>query len=194
MVSAKDIVNNDNIRIQLQELLNSNLSKVSIARELGCTPKTLNKALKDMGINYNFYIAVSGNNGKSKICKVCKKTKPLSEYYISGSGRQLNTCKPCVRAEEKLKYNSKIKSFNDYKSSIGCQKCRDTRHYVLDFHHKDPNEKEFTLANKARASFFNEEVQNEIKKCVLLCSNCHREFHYLERTLGMTITEYLPSK
>lgn len=32
---------------------------------------------------------------------------------------------------------------------------------------------------------------NEIQKCILLCSNCHREFHYFEKENGITIEEYL---
>ena len=46
---------------------------------------------------------------------------------------------------------------------------------ALDVHHVDPNEKDFTIAantNKAYAL-----VSEEIKKCVLLCANCHREYH-----------------
>jgi hypothetical protein len=46
---------------------------------------------------------------------------------------------------------------------------------ALDVHHVDPNEKDFTIAantNKAYAL-----VSEEIRKCVLLCANCHREYH-----------------
>lgn len=30
-----------------------------------------------------------------------------------------------------------------------------------------------------------------MKKCIILCANCHREFHYLERLNGITIDEFL---
>ena len=31
----------------------------------------------------------------------------------------------------------------------------------------------------------------ENKKCVCLCGNCHREFHYFEKHQGITIKDYL---
>jgi predicted HNH restriction endonuclease len=34
----------------------------------------------------------------------------------------------------------------------------------------------------------------ELKKCIPICSNCHREFHYLEKQNNITIKEYLKNK
>lgn len=34
-------------------------------------------------------------------------------------------------------------------------------------------------------------LKKEIDKCICLCANCHREFHYLEKQYGITIEEYL---
>lgn len=49
---------------------------------------------------------------------------------------------------------------------------------ALDFHHLDPKTKEFTIGTAARISFFDvESLIEESKKCILLCSNCHRELH-----------------
>jgi predicted HNH restriction endonuclease len=31
----------------------------------------------------------------------------------------------------------------------------------------------------------------ELKKCIPLCSNCHRDFHYLEKKDGISIDEYV---
>ena len=36
-----------------------------------------------------------------------------------------------------------------------------------------------------------ENLQKEIKKCVLLCANSHREFHFLEKEQNITFNEYL---
>ena len=45
------------------------------------------------------------------------------------------------------------------------------------FHHKNPNEKDFTIARKTW-SF--ERLKREVDKCSLLCSNCHAETHEKE--------------
>ena len=45
---------------------------------------------------------------------------------------------------------------------------------ALDFHHLNEKEKEFTIRNKIKAW---SKLVEELRKCVLLCSNCHREVH-----------------
>ena len=47
---------------------------------------------------------------------------------------------------------------------------------ALEFHHLDPNEKEFGIS-KTGNTYSWEKIKNEIDKCSLLCANCHREVH-----------------
>ncbi len=47
---------------------------------------------------------------------------------------------------------------------------------VLEFHHKDPSQKEFNVSSKGHSRSW-ERVKKEIEKCILLCANCHREVH-----------------
>ena len=60
---------------------------------------------------------------------------------------------------------------------------------MLDFHHIDPKQKEFNIGDFKKKSKIS--ILKEIEKCVPLCSNCHREFHHLERQEGITIYKYL---
>ena len=58
-----------------------------------------------------------------------------------------------------------------------CKRCLGNFHpNIYDFHHVDPNEKEF---NMDRSNFNRrlETIMREALKCVLLCANCHREVH-----------------
>lgn len=45
---------------------------------------------------------------------------------------------------------------------------------ALEFHHKNPEEKDFTISGQSK-SF--EKLKAEADKCILVCSNCHREIH-----------------
>lgn len=44
---------------------------------------------------------------------------------------------------------------------------------ALDFHHQDGRDKDFTISSKASW----QTIEPELRKCDLLCSNCHREVH-----------------
>jgi len=59
-----------------------------------------------------------------------------------------------------------------------CQKCGYNRSwFALDFHHINSNEKAFNVSQVAvKQNGRNEKVVAEIEKCILLCSNCHREY------------------
>ena len=47
---------------------------------------------------------------------------------------------------------------------------------AFDFHHKNPNEKEFTIGHYYKLKWG--AIKEELDKCMLLCANCHRELHY----------------
>ena len=46
---------------------------------------------------------------------------------------------------------------------------------MLDFHHLNPDEKITTIANLINTRSQEEKIAEEIAKCQVLCSNCHRE-------------------
>ena len=56
-----------------------------------------------------------------------------------------------------------------------CQICGyDRCTSALEFHHIDPLQKDFTISGGTK-SF--ENLKPEVDKCILVCSNCHREIH-----------------
>lgn len=48
---------------------------------------------------------------------------------------------------------------------------------ALEVHHLDPTKKDFSLGSKRASACSWEKVVVELRKGVLLCSNCHREVH-----------------
>lgn len=129
-----------------------------------------------------------------KICSKCGQKKSLSDFHKNGFDNQGNQkyrgyCKDCANKRERDRYREKKDFINSQKTK--CEKCGERRVYVLDFHHRDKGEKDFTIGRLNKGSL--EVLQQEIDKCSVLCANCHREFHYLESLKGLTIEEYLSS-
>lgn len=90
-----------------------------------------------------------------------------------------------------LKINKPIKKFNNndnsyqYRTKTKLQaikykggKCiicgYDECPQALDFHHVNPNEKDYVLSGGTKSL---EHLKPELDKCVLLCCRCHREVH-----------------
>src|SRR5918993_4024704 len=58
-----------------------------------------------------------------------------------------------------------------------CQVCGYERCIeALEFHHLDPTQKDFGISRKGYTRSW-EKVKEEVDECILLCANCHREFH-----------------
>lgn len=145
---------------------------------------------------------------ETKRCSGCHKELPLGEFYKnrhSPDGLQ-GYCKTCGKVKTKQYQKEKPEKFreiskrswaknrekrnatdrnrmhthfnfiNSLKQS--CAKCGDNRFYVIEFHHIDPTTKLFTISDGRKSHKSKEDVENEVKKCVCLCRNCHKEFHY----------------
>lgn len=65
--------------------------------------------------------------------------------------------------------------FIDIKSKLCCSECGEQKICCLDFHHRNPNEKELNISRLM--SFGKTKILNEMTKCIVLCSNCHRKVH-----------------
>ena len=68
--------------------------------------------------------------------------------------------------------------FNEYKSKLVCERCHEDHPAVIDFHHKDPAQKKSAIATLVAEGYSQDKIKTELKKCMVLCSNCHRKEHY----------------
>lgn len=75
--------------------------------------------------------------------------------------------------QNKRKVNKQIilNSFGKKCQICGYDKCQ----AALEFHHKNPKEKEFNISKIAGKNNLSYKDIQEVCKCVLLCANCHRE-------------------
>jgi DNA-directed RNA polymerase subunit RPC12/RpoP len=113
----------------------------------------------------------------------CEKHGP-SPAHVNGqrNGRPKYRCSHCNNERLKQKHDElRLKAIH-YKGAR-CLKCGyDKCFSAFDFHHRDPSQKEFHPSRGYRKSW--PILQAELDKCDLLCANCHREFHELERAKG----------
>jgi hypothetical protein len=97
--------------------------------------------------------------------------KRVTKSYEDWTSR----CKTCHN-KERVSRMKKIKLAAVEHLGGKCVKCGyDKVVEALDFHHRDPNEKDPNF--KYFRSWSLEKVLEEVSKCDLLCSNCHREEH-----------------
>lgn len=112
---------------------------------------------------------------KEIIIANCERHGETEHAFYSGKLK----CKKCMVEYDYQKRHRIKKKLVEYKGGkceiCGYNKCLN----ALDFHHKNPEEKEFAL-NTANYNKSFDKLKNEVDKCVLVCSNCHREIHFEE--------------
>jgi len=63
------------------------------------------------------------------------------------------------------------------KRKFGCSRCGYRKcTAALDFHHRDPKTKIFAIGRRLSESI--KKLKDEIRKCDIICANCHRAEHY----------------
>lgn len=68
--------------------------------------------------------------------------------------------------------------YKELKSTLKCEVCGENHPACLEFHHKDPSEKDGEIFKAVHDGWGKERIIKEIDKCKVLCSNCHRKEHY----------------
>ena len=112
-----------------------------------------------------------------KKCPRCKNIKSSSEFYKRRNKTELTTyCIKCANNQtiERMRiFKLKCVEYKGGKCQI-CpyKKCVD----ALDFHHIDSTKKKFNISHSKSHSFSNL-IKKELDKCIMTCSNCHREIH-----------------
>jgi hypothetical protein len=108
-----------------------------------------------------------------KIQKECS-VHGLTEYRLRKDGRY--RCGQC-NTDAVIRRRHKVKQMAvEYKGGE-CEICGYKKYIgALQFHHMNPNEKDFNVSQKGHTRSWNR-VKSEIDKCILVCANCHAEIH-----------------
>ena len=127
-----------------------------------------------------------GDGRLSRYCKACdrermQRKRKDPEYLRQGADRMARWRErnPDVNRERWQQSHAEKKQILDDARRGGCIECGEDRLPCLDFHHRDPSEKDGAIAEMRR--FGKQRLLAEIAKCDVLCANCHRWHHHLER-------------
>ena len=103
-----------------------------------------------------------------------KTCKHHGETIYILEGRGTYRCRKC-RSANVSNRRRKVKKILVEEAGGKCRVCGYNKCvHALDFHHVDPATKEFHIS-KAGNTRGIETLRKEAAKCILLCSNCHRE-------------------
>ena len=131
-----------------------------------------------------------------KECPHCKRDLPITSFtYKDKAHTKLSSwCRDCQKEktleirsnnpekykkrdrEKKAKLYIERRAFIDKYKKSGCIICGESELVCLDFHHVNQEDKSFEIGNYFHIKPI-KVVEEEIKKCVILCANCHRKVH-----------------
>jgi hypothetical protein len=128
-----------------------------------------------------------------KECRKCRITKTTEQFSPNLRSKDLlhTYCKSCVAANRRERYRKNpdrinelnerykqelVNEINQIKTNLGCKFCKENEPVCLDFHHLSSEEKEKGVSRLVMAKS-RDRALKEIKKCICVCSNCHRKIH-----------------
>lgn len=132
---------------------------------------------------------------------MCKLVKTTDNFNKKKSGYQ-SRCRECQKHAYKAYYdsapNEKERLYNknsdDKKikrdliqqaKDVPCNDCGiKYPYYVMDFDHRIPSQKSFTIASNI-SKYSLDQIKNEISKCDIVCANCHRIRTHVFHTGGI---------
>lgn len=169
-------------RTLIEEMVSTNMSIGGMSNNTGKSKATIRYWLKVYNLktlNPNMKAGERYPSSNNKKCPKCKIEKEKDLFYNKRNKSDFSTyCKECTKQDVFDRQRKLKQQCVDYKggkcSECGYNKCIG----ALDFHHLDPNKKDFSIGKKAINSF-SDIIKKELDKCILLCANCHREKHYL---------------
>lgn len=139
---------------------------------------------------------------ETKICKQCLISKPFFDFppdaRIADGIR--HKCRMCVAEIARIAYRTRPPRKRNRNLQVeresqrrarqrtrdlvsgfkkdGCVICGEKHPACLQFHHNDPSQKVMTIQRAVARKMPHPQLIAEIKKCTVLCANCHAKQHW----------------
>lgn len=189
-------------RKHLESLIEEGLSTYKIAERVGKGQTTVRYWIRKYDLEDKYKTTKRHQERKVKgsltrkliyTCGKCKITLNKENAYYKGDVYH-SYCKECLATitfEKRVKFKKKALEYR----GNSCKNCGyDKNLTALEFHHLDQSQKEITPSKLHSKTW--ENAKTEFDKCVVLCTNCHREEHHrldTNKKLGDAFTSILTS-
>ena len=134
-----------------------------------------------------FYKKSSGTDGLQPHCKACQKV--YKDTYYKRNSKAIIKAVGIGKRKRALKHYQKI--INEYFIN-GCAECHNKDYRVLEFDHVSGNKRAVRgtegVMGYVREGYSWKRIEREIKKCVVLCCNCHKIKTYREGNYWRDLT------
>lgn len=136
---------------------------------------------------------------ETKTCIKCGE-KPITEFSKRTKTTYQSTCKACSSEYHKAHYQKykeyykakakrqdaetvqRLKKIAEDHKSVPCADCKKCYpHWVMDFDHLDGSQKLDNVSALVNGAVSERKLLEEIAKCEVVCSNCHRDRTYKRR-------------
>jgi transposase len=164
---------------QLAGLVEGGMTIAEIAENIGCSKATVRHWSGKYGLSTRGGVGRRPRDGarearEAGLAAATLKCPRHGEAEHVREPRGYFRCRRC-RQEAVVRRRRKVKEIVVAEAGGRCRLCGYARCLAaLEFHHVDPAEKQFGVAQYGAARSI-ERVRAEVRKCVLLCSNCHAE-------------------
>lgn len=105
-------------------------------------------------------------------CKKCNFVGEIEEFpkagFIKGKQYYRHLCSECYCGQKSSRRTKIRQWFNKFKNSLFCKECGENDFRLLDFHHRSPKDKDFSIGDILNHGYSIDKLKKEIEKCVVL--------------------------
>jgi hypothetical protein len=129
----------------------------------------------------------------TRTCGRCKVTQPIDQFYVEAEARatvrhgkkKKMPCRSCNREYQAQRRAPRQAYVDKLKAESGCMDCGLKPEYsqVLEFDHRPDEVKLFHISDRMATGTM-DDLLAEIRKCDIVCANCHRVRTVLKDQFG----------
>lgn len=176
MKKGKDQVYWEVVRLRNEERMVS----TDIAKSTGVPLATVRKWLKGMSLTAEELREFSATCNRSRPPRRKQTQEERRASRLESSRKWYRNNKSVQVGYVSARKRRIIEWFKDKKLSLKCSRCPESHPACLDFHHST-GVKDQAIATMLAKGASRKKIEAEIKKCEVLCSNCHRKHHWEDR-------------